>query len=236
MNKNYALLILIVLIVNSCCQVANISGVYSYSGMEDLKIQKNNFEIVIDERVINTIIDLSEDDSIASFGKIERIDVNFIKLTSDISYYWSPHNSMVFSELYDETLTDSLQIKFIFPFSGNFEIDAVLNNTPLPTIMNSKVLTVPLSSLNYAPSLRSFYFEIYNKNIRSNTFWGDSFNITYFSATPLYEFKNQDTNVLIVEIPDLTNSYFARYFINEEYAKVEKDKIIWRGRVYERIK
>ena len=236
MNKNYALLILIVLIVNSCCQVANISGVYSYSGMEDLKIQKNNFEIVIDERVINTIIDLSEDDSIASFGKIERIDVNFIKLTSDISYYWSPHNSMVFSELYDETLTDSLQIKFIFPFSGNFEIDAVLNNTPLPTIMNSKVLTVPLSSLNYAPSLRSFYFEIYNKNIRSNTFWGDSFNITYFSATPLYEFKNQDTNVLIVEIPDLTNSYFARYFINEEYAKVEKDKIIWRGRVYEKIK
>lgn len=32
---------------------------------------------------------------------------------------------------------------------------------------------------------------------------------------------------MLITIPNLTNSYYARYFIVGEYAQVEKDKIIW---------
>jgi hypothetical protein len=39
----------------------------------------------------------------------------------------------------------------------------------------------------------------------------------------------------LITIPLLTNSYFARYYIDGEYAKVEKDKIIWRNREYIKV-
>jgi len=237
------LLILVMLTINSFSQVTNISGVYLYD-WEYLKIDKDKFKIVFDRY-------LPERDTIASFGDVEYIDDKFIKLTSDKSYYCSPSESIVFRELYDNTLMDSLRVEFVFPFNGDFDIKIHINNTPLQAITNSKILTIPLSSSSYVSSLRplrTFSFHIYNRSIIGDGFWGYYLGIVSFPACPpfllsttdysvfSYKFKNKDTNVLVVEIPDLTDSYFARYFINEEYAKVEKDKIIWRGRKYERIK
>ena len=237
MNKKYILLLLLASTINGYCQRYNISGVYSYLDLEYLKIDKNKFEIIFDSMWY-------DNDSIASFGEIEYIDEKFIKLTSDRSFYWSPYESLVIYESQGNSLTDSLRIEFIFPYSNEIEINIRLNISSFQTTTSSKILTVPLSSLFYFPNeqIKKFSFLIYNKDIRKDGSWGDSFSVICFPAFPAfpnsisYELKNKNTNVLVVEIPDLTNSYFARYFINEEYAKVEKDKIIWRGRVYEKIK
>ncbi|UKI39491.1 MAG: hypothetical protein L6V35_00815 [Alistipes putredinis] len=43
-----------------------------------------------------------------------------------------------------------------------------------------------------------------------------------------------NANCIEINIEGLEDGYFGNYWINGEYAKIEKDKIIWRGKVYDK--
>ncbi len=59
-----------------------------------------------------------------------------------------------------------------------------------------------------------------------------------YDSYVLYEIPefwvDYNANCIEINIEGLEDGYFGNYWINGEYAKIEKDKIIWRGKVYDK--
>jgi hypothetical protein len=229
MRKNKIITIVLVLGMLSTLefvQAKKIKGTYLYSDNEEyIQIDKDLFKI-IRTKVCIPCMDLDKGDSLASSGSVEYIKDGFIKLKSDIDS--SIYKNTTVEELYDANIKDSVKIKFFFPFKGKYRIDAAIGFPYIST--ENDCITIPKSKY----TLDTFNFNIYNLNIKYNGYNGEYFGRIVFYMS-LYQFKNKNTNILHIAIPNLTNSYFARYLINGEYAKIEKNKIIWRNREYKKV-
>lgn len=204
-----------------------IHGTYLYSDNEYMQIDNDRFQIV-KTKIGRCSIDFVDGDSIAAHGKIESVTNDFIKLTahkdSDI------YKSTMVLESYDGNIKDSVKIRFHFPFRGRFRISASLGISP-ETFTESNSITIPKKKYPFG----KLYFRIYNLNLKNDGLNGEYLGRIYFSNSSGYEFKDKKANSLLINIPDLTNNYFAQYFINGEYAKIEKDKLLWRNRVYYKL-
>lgn len=227
-------------------QIKKIYGTYLSSDKDEyMQIDKDNFKII--RTVICTgCVDLDEGDNIASYGRVQYIQQGFIKLTSgSVSKLWLEHGqngpskiisdqpnsilkTMSVKESHDSSLKDSIRIKFVFPFKGKYRIDVHLGYT-LST--ENDCITIPPKKYRLDP----LSFKIYNLSLNYNGPCGDCFGRIAFCGCSEYEFNSRYTNSLLITIPKLTNSYFARYVIDGDYVKVEKDRIIWRNRVYYKI-
>jgi|WetSurMetagenome_2_1015567.scaffolds.fasta_scaffold241658_1 hypothetical protein len=222
------ILILSMLPVLILAQTKQIRGTYIYSDNEEyIQISKSTFKI-IRTQLCTSCVNLNKGDSIASFGSVEYIQDNFIRLRSDRDS--SIYKSMTIEESNDASIKDSVKIRFVFPFKGKYRIDASLIGIP-PLSVEKKCITIPREKFTLDP----LAFEIYNMDLKYNGHYGEFFGRVAFCNSPLYQFKNKNTNSLLINIPELTNSYFARYFIDGEYVRVETDKIIWRNREYRKI-
>lgn len=230
MKKNKIIitfLVLNTLLTLGCAQTKQIKGTYICSDDEEyMHINKNSFKI-IRTRACISCMDLDKNDSIASYGSVEYIQDGFIRLRSDRDS--CIYKNTTVEESYDASIKDSLKIKFIFPFKGKFRIDVALGFPYMST--ENDYIIIPFKKNNLDPLI----FDIYNLNLKYNGHYGEYFGRIAFYNFPWYQLKNKNTNTLRINIPNLTNSYFARYFIDREYVKVEKNKIIWRNREYRKI-
>lgn len=226
-----SIIVIIILVINTLltighAQTKQIKGTYICSDDEEyLHINKNSFKI-IRTRACISCMDLDKNDSIASYGSVEYIRGGFIRLRShrDSCIY---KNTTV-EESYDTSARDSLKIKFIFPFKGKFRIDVALGLFYIST--ENDYIIIPFKKNNVDPLI----FSIYDLNLKYNGCNGEYYGRIVCNF-PWYQLKNKNTNNLRINIPNLTNSYFAQYFIDREYAKVEKNRIVWRNREYRKI-
>lgn len=210
-------------------QTKKIVGTYTYSDEEYLQIDLNNFKIIRTENGLFSG-DMDEGDSVIAFGRVENINNDFIKLIS-YKYDLDVYNSTIFTESHDKSLSDdSIKIRFNFPLKGEFKIYFSFSNGYKFVSVNSKIITIPKGIY-----LTPMHFDIYKTDILVYNFSSNYLGPIVFSYFPSYEFKNENLNLLNVTIPNLTNSYYARYYIDGEYAKIEGNKIIWRNREYEKI-
>lgn len=222
------IVVLSILPILAVPQEKKMKGTYIYSNEEEyIQIDKDAFRI-IRTRACTPCVDLDEGDSIASYGSVKYIQDGFIKLKSyrDSSIY----RNTIIVESYDERIKDSVKIRFVFPFKGKYRIDAALGDSPYISTEN-EYITIPKKRYTLNP----LDFNIYNLSLKYNGYYGDYWGHIVFHNFPWYQFKNKDTNSLLITIPDLTNSYYAHYIINGDYVKVEKDKIIWRNREYRKV-
>lgn len=229
MNKIATIVIVLsTLSLLTFAQTKKIRGTYLYSTEEEyMQIDKDIFKI-IRTHICRSCIDLDEDDSIAAYGNVEYVKGGFIKLTSRMDS--CIYKNTTIEESHEENLKDCVKIRFVFPFKGKYRIDASLGDLPCKSTENN---CITISRHKY--TLDPLYFEIYNLSLKYNGRYGERFGRIAFLNFPWYEFKNKNTNTLLITIPNLTNSYYARYLIDREYIKIEKDKIIWRNRVYKKI-
>ena len=225
-SKIIAIIILLNILFPVYAQAKNIKGSYLLSDNEEyIQIDNDNFKII---RTLDcpTCVDLDKFDSIISYGKVEYILDGFIRLTSD-------PDSMVdktvkVEESFDPQINDSVKIRFVFPFKGKFRIAASVG-LPYKSTENDSII-IPKGK--YVSGCLSF--EIYNLSLKCNSLNGEYLGRIVFYFTD-YNLKSRKNNSLLVTIPKLTNSYFARYYIDGEYAKVEKNRIIWRNREYRKV-
>ncbi len=207
-------------------QAKKIRGTYLYSDNEEyIQIDEDIFKI-IRTGVCIPCMDLDKGDSIASFGSVEYIKDGFVKLKSDIDS--SIYKNTTIEESYDASIKDSVKIKFLFFLKGKYRIGATIGFPYMYTENNC--ITIPKKEYTLGP----LNFNIYNLNLKCSGHNGEYFGRVVF-YNPWYYFKDKKTNFLQITIPNLTNSYYARYFINGEYAKIEKNKIIWRNREYKKV-
>lgn len=209
-------------------QSEKVKGTYLYSSEEEyLQIDTNGFKI-IRTQACTACLDLNEGDSIAGQGNVTYFQDGFIKLQSDKDS--SIYKNTTIEESFDSGIKDSIRIRFIFPFKGKFRIYASSGSYPYMTA-EGNCITIPREKDVLAPLI----FEIHNLSLKYNGYYGEYFGRIAFSYFPWYEFKNKNTNSLLITIPDLTNSYYARYFIDGEYVKVDKNILFWRNRAYKKI-
>jgi hypothetical protein len=168
---------------------------------------------------------------------VEYVSDEFIKLTSTDEAR-TIRNNMSFVETYEKDKSDSLHIKFIFPFNGDFSIhirvgDDIQSVRFRYSFKNRKEIILPLPR----DSLSAFSFVIENQAPPS--YYPNYLKRIAFYPFSFYELKEEDTNCITIHIPYLTNSYFARYLINGEYIRVvrgeEFDFLIWRNVRYTKM-
>ncbi|MDP4278267.1 MAG: hypothetical protein Q8914_11650 [Bacteroidota bacterium] len=225
--KIITIIIILNVLLPLYAQVKNVRGTYLLSNNEEeyIQIDKDKYKI-IRTHVCPGCIDLDEGDSLASCGRVEYVQAGFVKLTSD------PDSIVVktvkVEESYNPQINDSVKIRFVFPFKGKYRIRASVGYPSKST----KCDTIIIPREKYV--LGNLFFEIYNLDLICNSFNGGYLGriAFYFSD---YQLKHQNSNSLLITIPRLTNSYFACYYIDGEYAKIENDKIIWRNRAYIKV-
>lgn len=60
---------------------------------------------------------------------------------------------------------------------------------------------------------------------------GSYYGFRYCSIFSEYEIK-KDINKIYIEIPAIDDSFFEKYYVKGDYAKVSKDSITWKGEVF----
>lgn len=204
----------------------NFKGTYLLTNNKEyMQIDNNSFKI-IRTHLCPWCFDLDVSDSLISFGTLENVKNGFLKLTSYSDN--NVHKTVTIEESFNSQIMDSVKIKFFFPFKGNYRISASVGYT----FKSTETDTIIIPRNKYV--LGDLTFEIFNVNLLYNSLNGEYLGRIAFSF-PGYPLKNESCNSLIISIPGLTNSYFARYFIDGEYVKIENNKIIWRNREYRKI-
>jgi len=227
----FALLILSLLIsLKASAQKDKINDTYIWDMKEYLTITEDSFKLNL-YPVYSLLYGLDLGDSILAEGKVQYDSNNFIKLTSK-DYEWETKKNVVVIESIDSSLTDSIKFNFIFPFDGKYKIilslegdcknqlkyefedrkEVILPKLEYPIFAFSFII------VNQTPI--EFPYRIYQKMVNFRSFQ----NIV----------KESDSNSFEIFIPDLTNSYFNRFFINGEYLKIdtEKNVIFWHNEKY----
>jgi len=210
------------------CQSNKIRGTYNYSNAEYIQINADSFRIIRTVKCL-TCVDLNKGDSIISTGSVKYINKDFIELKSDpdSSYY---KNISIF-ESFDSKIGDSLKISFTFPFRGKFKLEARTLDFPSKSTEKNEITIPKIKSYNISQVM----YEIYNLDLRYDGHDGEYLGRIVFTAPSLYRISNEKTNFLQINIPNLTNSYYAHYVIDHEYIKVDKNKITWRNKEYKKI-
>jgi len=205
-----------------------INGTYLfYNGNEYMQINKDTFKIFRCE-IYAGCFDLDKGDSLLSIGSITHLKNDLFQFqNSDLN---QTNNDISVYEYYDpNTYKDSLKIKFVFPYNGRFRINANIRGYRENTSENDSIIIK-----RNIGTFEGLVFSIYNLDLVSNGDFGDYFGRIAYTCKPSFRSSNKKINSLVITIPDLTNSYFARYFINGEIVKINNKTLIWRYRRYEK--
>jgi hypothetical protein len=205
-------------IVSISTRGAGINGTYLFEDFEYMQIENDSFRIISYEGF--------NGDSIVAQGSIKKTrESNFIELTS--KPFGNVYDNIKIEECYDSSLVDSVKIKFVFPYNGDHKI------LLFPALFCTYSDSIMISNRQY--KLKVFpWFNIVNCDSPIDI-EGTTLGRIHFIYRQDYEVKNENTNVVIIYIPNLTNSYFNRYVILNEFAKVDSRKLLWRGRVYKKV-
>lgn len=204
----------------------DLSGVYFSESGTKIEINKNKF--IYTEHY--THLPIWYNDTLAECT-IKRIDANFIELNST-----SPHQ-IVYQRLKvlqfsDSTVNDSIKVSFSIPYQrNNLEISVFTN-------------TFKIFDLNYSQNRRELMLP---KDVKVITFTvspgqyftphgvdGTFFGILYYSSIEYTIEKG--INHIEIKIPAIDDSFFEKYYVKGDYARVTNNSITWKGKVYKKSK
>jgi hypothetical protein len=95
--------------------------------------------------------------------------------------------------------------------------------------INSNKIGLPLMTVKD----KAIRFKIFNMDVYPE-FSGNYYGIVAFGYFSDYFMRNSNSNYLYIFIPELTNTFFQRYFIKGEYARIKNGILWWRGKYYEK--
>jgi hypothetical protein len=199
----------------------DISGVYS--NIAGRLIIKN------DSLTLTTIYSPGIPERVLAKCKYKWMDDNFIEINSNPPYILV-HNGLQIIESIDSSLTDSIRLSFFIPnYQGKLDI----------SISGTIKYRYTHYDLEYSEKSREFMLP---KNINSinisisNPVYGGELDGSYYSfvCCPVineYEMK-KNANVIEISIPAIDDSFFEKYYVKGDYAKISKDTITWKGEVF----
>lgn len=159
------------------------------------------------------------------------VDANYIEINT-ISPTIYGHQGIKVFESFDLNINDSIKVSFQIPHQkSNLKIQVYTNTFKSFDFIYSKSrkeLMIP----NYVESI-SFY--ISPEHIIPHTSDGFFYGVVGFDSFQEYKIE-KNKNHISIEIPAIDDSFFERYFIKGDYARIKKGSIIWKGEKFQKKK
>lgn len=217
--KRLKLIFISVVCVSSLFAQKDISGSYLNAATMEIKIKDNRFYFIIPQNHCP----IYANDTLAECT-IKWIDNQFIELNSTPSYIIAQKGLKIVQSL-DSTVRDSIKISFSIPYQRHnldvsvftnafktFDLNYSKNNRELMLPVNTKTITFSISPGVY---------------LTTHSVDGAYYGALYYSSIEYTIEKN--VNHIEIEIPAIDDSFFEKYYVKGDYAKVSKDTITWKG-------
>ena len=128
----------------------------------------------------------------------------------------------------DSTINDSIKVSFLIPYQrGNLKINVHTNTFKTFDLIYSK----SSRELMLPNNVKSITFYIVPEHIIPHTSDGLFYGIVGFDPFQEYQIE-KNINHISIEIPAIDDSFFEKYYVKGDYAKISKDTITWKGEVF----
>ena len=209
-------------LISFCASGQDLSGTY-YSEF-GTKIEIRGNELTYIEPHFSTPV--RSNDTLAKCT-FEWVDADFIKINS------TPPDIIALKGLNitqhsDSTVIDSIKVSFSIPYQRcNLKIQ--IHTDTFKTF--DFVYSQGSRDVMLPNNVRSITFYIAPEHIIPHTTDGLFYGVIGFDPFQEFEIK-ENTNTVLIEIPALDDSFFERYYIKDEFARVSNDSIMWKGEVF----
>jgi hypothetical protein len=224
--------LLVVVILLTCfslsfAQKDDISGIYMDKYNYELHVKGNKLYLILDQH--GNIAYYSDTLAICT---IDRIEEGLIELNSQ-----DPEelvqSTMKICQEYDSLIVNKKKVVFHIPCQEDILID----------IMTDKYKPFKVDYSNYEgtnvvylpENTCSFSFTLELKRIMMpHSLEGAFYGIVRYTVDKV-EFE-ENKNVMILSFPAIDNSFFERYYVKGDYARIVSDSIIWKGCTFHKCK
>lgn len=222
--KKTALLILIsFLCLNSFAQKNE--GKYLNDIGETIEISRNKLYYIARKTIH---LKWWEKDTLA-ICNVKRVGRNVLKVTSIPQFPQKPSVDCVYEERGD----DSIKVNFVMPY----------NRDDLEITIDVDDYTRRYQNTNHTHSLMIPRCKRFSCSIRPTKWVAEHDTAKTYghnSYSPFFLPDGQLTidpgiNRVDIEIPELNNYYFAKYFIKDEYILIRDGYLHWKGKIYKKI-
>lgn len=223
MNKMFFIVVvLLVFFSKVLAQEENFVGIYRDEVGRELHVKDNSIFFVMPQSS-NAIAYESDTLAICTFSKVEKdiIELN----TQDPKELIQ--STMKISQKYDSLTSNKKQIIFNIPCQNDLLIEILTNDY--------KFLRLDYSANNNSICLpeqtqKVFYSVELKRVLMPHDVNGAFYGIIRYTSKDI-EFE-KDKNTIIVSLPGMTCSFFERYYVKGEYARIVGNTIIWKGRTF----
>jgi hypothetical protein len=226
MKKIIIFLLLLCLAIHaSFGQRRDISGIYGRLG-EYIKIEEDRFYLIIPQSQFGHILWFTDTLAIGTF---EWVDDNLIEINSTPPHNIVRQKGLNVVQSWDSTVTDNIKVLFSIPYRRSLEISVIADDFKafeLTYSKNNRDVMLPNNT-------EMITFSIVPKHVRSHTNDGLFYGIVEFNSFQEIQIR-ENVNHILIEIPAMNDSFFERYYIKGDYARISDDTIIWKGEVFRR--
>jgi hypothetical protein len=224
--KTYILLCLFICFSLFTFGQKDLSGIYCNESGMCIKIENDKFYFIVEQGYSI----FWSNDTLAE-ATFKWIDDNFIELNS-IPPYILVKKDFKMIQSFDSTINDSVKLSFSIPYQiGDLDINVRTDS--------HKTFRLNYSEYNGNRELmlphdtRTIHFTIYPQEYRpSHSFEGLYYGTLYYAPRVENYLIEKNINHISIEIPAIDDSFFERYYIKGEYARISGDTITWKGEVF----
>lgn len=197
---------------------------YSESGTY-FEIKDDKFKLIMPNSAMNGFYS----ETLAE-GSVKYINSSFIELNSLISPIYEAFRTLKISQSKQGFMNNDIEVKFLIPHKRD-SLRIIIYTDKFKTFKfsysdHNKSIIIP-------KGVNSFSFMIEPENIMTHNFDG-----TYYGVLSLNSLEyniEKEINLIEVNIPDLDDSFFEKYYLKGDYARIVDKSIIWKGEVYNKI-
>ncbi|MDH6344329.1 hypothetical protein M2480_003239 [Parabacteroides sp. PFB2-12] len=158
---------------------------------------------------------------------VKKLDGQFVELNS-IPPDVIAQRGLSVIQGFDCMAEDSIKISFSIPYNNDNLNITVFSNTlktfDLTYSKSDKELMLPNDFKTIAFTISP------ERSVVSHSIDGRFYGVLYYSSIE-YTIE-ENTNHIEISIPAMDDSFFERYYVKGEYARVVNDSIFWRGDVF----
>lgn len=216
----------------SFAQREDLSGIYEDKSHYQLHVKDNKLYLILDQ--CGSIAFYSDTLAICT---IKRIEEGLIELNSQDPEELLRSTLKICQE-YDSLIVNKKKVVFHIPCQDDILIGIRAENYKTFKMDYIKVdySNDKGNNVVYLPEgTDSFFFTLELKRIMMPHSSEGAFYGIVRCCTQDLEFE-ENKNMMILSLPAIDSSFFERYFVKGEYARVTSNSIIWKGRTYRKCK
>lgn len=162
----------------------------------------------------------------------KRVNNDFLELNSQNPYQTIASEYKVLRSTVEYLDKDSLEISFQIPYDRGELIISIISTNVFPVKNYDFIYSQSNNSIIIPRKIKDFTYSIMpdDRNAIVHDVRGMNYGILFIISESIT--LESDINYIEISIPSLTNSFFEKYYVKGEYARIVGNTIIWKGRTF----